>query len=104
MDIMVADRETWRHYREHPETFRFPGGESLVDQQRRVLACMRDCAADGRTTLLVTHGGSIRVARCFLEGRGIEAFHETRAANGGVDEVASAGLATRIGRFLAGKT
>jgi len=104
MDIMAADRETWRHYREHPETFRFPGGESLVDQQRRVLACMRDCAADGRTTLLVTHGGSIRVARCFLEGRGIEAFHETRAAGGGVDEVATAGLATRIGRFLAGKT
>ena len=29
---------TWRHYREHPETFRFPGGESLADQQRRVLA------------------------------------------------------------------
>jgi broad specificity phosphatase PhoE len=104
MDIMASDPETWRHYREHPKTFRFPGGESLVDQQRRVLACMRDCAADGRTTLLVTHGGSIRVARCFLEGRGIQAFHETRAANGGVEEVATAGLATRIGRFLAGKT
>jgi broad specificity phosphatase PhoE len=104
MDIMAADPETWRHYREHPETFRFPGGESLVDQQGRVLACMRDCAADGHTTLLVTHGGSIRVARCFLEGRGIDAFHETRTANGGVDEVATEGLATRIGRFLAGKT
>ena len=96
--------ETWRHYREHPETFRFPGGESLAEQQRRVLACMRDCAADGRTNLLVTHGGSNRVARCFLDGRDLAAFHYTRTSNGGVDEVRAEGLAVRIGAFLAGST
>ena len=73
---MREEPDVWRHYREHPETFRFPGGESLADQQRRVLACLRDCALDGRTALLVTHGGSIRLARCFLEGRGIDAFHD----------------------------
>ena len=101
-DIMAEEPESWRHYREHPETFRFPGGESLADQQRRVLACLRDCATDGRTTLLMTHGGSIRLARCFLEGHGIDAFHETRTANGGVDEVATDGLAARIDAFLSG--
>ena len=99
-EIVAEESATWRAYREHPESFRFPGGESLAEQQRRVLACLRDCALDGRTTLLVTHGGSIRLARCCLDGRGIEAFHETTTANGGVDEVATEGLAERIATAL----
>ena len=99
---MREEPDEWRHYREHPETFRFPGGESLAGQQRRVLACLRDCALDGRTALLVTHGGSIRLTRCLLEGRGIDAFHETTTANGGVDEIATEGLAARIATYLDG--
>ena len=98
--IMREESDTWRHYREHPETFRFPGGESLEAQQRRVLACLRDCALDGRTALLVTHGGSIRLTRCFLAGRGIDAFHETKTVNGGVDEIETEGLAQRVDAHL----
>jgi len=103
-DIMAEEPETWRHYREHPETFRFPGGESLADQQRRVLAALRDAARRGRPALLVTHGGSIRVARCFLDGRDLAAFHDMGTSNGGVDEIPAEGLAVRIGAFLAGST
>ena len=98
--IMREESDTWRHYREHPQTFRFPGGESLAAQQRRVLACLRDCALDGRTALLVTHGGSIRLTRCFLAGRGIDAFHATRTVNGGVDEIETEGLAQRVDAHL----
>jgi broad specificity phosphatase PhoE len=101
--IMREEPDTWRRYREHPETFRFPGGESLEAQQRRVLACLRDCALDGRPALLVTHGGSIRLARCFLGGRGIDRFHTTETVNGGVDDVDTTGLAERIGAYLADK-
>jgi len=102
--IMREEPDAWRHYREHPETFRFPGGESLAIQQRRVLACLRDCALDGRTALMVTHGGGIRLVRCFLEGRGIGGFHVTTTANGGVDEIETEGLAARIDAYLAGKS
>ncbi len=98
--IMREEPDTWRLYREHPERFRFPGGESLQAQQRRVLACLRDCALDGRTALLVTHGGSIRLTRCFLEGHGIDAFHTTRTANGGIDEISTDGLGGRIDTYL----
>jgi broad specificity phosphatase PhoE len=101
-EIMLEDAAVWRGYREHPEDFRFPAGESLADQQRRVLAALRDVARDGRPALLVTHGGSIRLVRCLLEGRGIAAFHESKTSNGGIDEIAAAGLAERIGAFLAG--
>jgi broad specificity phosphatase PhoE len=102
-EIMFEESGTWRSYREHPEDFRFPAGESLADQQRRVLAALRDVVRDGRPALLVAHGGSIRLVRCFLEGRGIEAFHETKTANGGVDEIDAAGLAERISAFLGGR-
>ena len=98
--IMREEPDVWRHYRDHPETFRFPGGESLEAQQRRVLACLRDCALDGRTSLLVTHGGSIRLTRSFLAGHGAGAFHATTTANGHVDEVATEGLAARIDAHL----
>jgi len=103
-EIMLDDAVTWRRYREHPEDFRFPAGESLADQQRRVLAALRDAARDGRPALLVTHAGSIRLARCFLEGRGIAAFHETRTTRGDVDEIETAGLAERIMAFLSGNS
>ena len=51
----------------------------------------------------MTHGGSIRLTRCFLEGRGIDAFHTTRTANGGVDEIETDGLAERIDAYLDGR-
>ena len=101
-DIMQEEPVAWRAYRERPDTYRFPGGESLRDQQRRVLAAVRDAALDGRTTLLVTHGGSIRVLRCFLSGEGLGAFHRMTTHNGGVDEVAIEGLPGRIDAFLNG--
>lgn len=101
--IIREEPDEWRAYQEHPETFRFPNGESLEAQQRRVLACLRDCALDGRTALLITHGGSIRLTRCFLAGHGIDRFHDTHTVNGGVDEVDTAGLAGRIDAYLAGR-
>lgn len=103
-EIVAAEPDVWRHYREHPETFRFPAGESLAEQQRRVLACLRDVALDGRRALLVTHGGSIRLVRCFLSGRGIAGFHDDATHNGDVDEIATAGLAERIESFLLGNS
>jgi broad specificity phosphatase PhoE len=99
-EIIEEEPDEWRQYREHPEAFRFPRGESLVDQQRRVLAALRDVARDGRSTLLVTHGGSIRLIRCFLDGRGLAAFHDSSTSNDGVDEVPAQGLAERIGAAL----
>jgi len=100
MEIMTVEPDAWRQYREHPESFRFPGGESLAEQQRRVLAALRDVAQGGQHTLLVTHGGSIRLVRCFLEGRGIAAFHDMKLGDAEVDEVSSDGLIPRIERFL----
>jgi broad specificity phosphatase PhoE len=96
-EIMTSEPDVWRAYREHPESFRFPGGESLAEQQQRVLAALLDAARRATTALLVTHGGSIRLARCFLEGAGIEGFHEMATANGGVFAIGD----VEVGRIAA---
>jgi broad specificity phosphatase PhoE len=99
-DIVREDPDTWREYKDHPETFTFPEGESLAAQQHRVLEAVRDAALTGRVALLVTHGGSIRLVRAFLEGRGIESFHQMRVPNGEALEIDGRSMVRRIDAFL----
>ena len=78
--------------REEPELFdrwmkagpgwRFPGGESLPEQQERVRACVDEIRArDVSPALAVCHGGSIRVMLCLADPRGLAAFHSFRVPN-----------------------
>jgi probable phosphoglycerate mutase len=62
--------------------FRFPGGESLLDQQQRVTAALRDIHRAGiLPALVVCHGGSIRVMLCARDPRGLDAFHDFDVPN-----------------------
>ena len=62
--------------------WRFPGGESLQEQQDRVLAALNDVEAAGELpALVVCHGGSIRVVLCSRDPRGLAAFHEFEVPN-----------------------
>lgn len=65
--------------------FRFPGGESLAEQQQRVVDALDDVRRTGRMPALVAcHGGTIRVALCHANGVGLEAFHDWDVPNGAV--------------------
>lgn len=65
----------WRH----PDAdvgFHFPGGETLAQQQARVLEALADVRAAGPLpALVVCHGGSIRTVLCANDPRGLAAFH-----------------------------
>jgi len=65
--------------------FQFPGGETLAQQQARVLACLRDVEAQldgaGGPALVVCHGGSIRTVLCAHDPRGLAAFHTFEVPN-----------------------
>ena len=80
--------------------FHFPGGETLAQQQARVLACLREVeaeldgdgfrppatasgspAGDDSTALVVCHGGSIRAVLCAHDPRGLAAFHTFAVPN-----------------------
>jgi broad specificity phosphatase PhoE len=67
------------------EDFRFPGGESLREQQDRVGAALDDVAASAELpALVVCHGGTIRVVLCRSDPRGLRAFHDPDVPHGAV--------------------
>ena len=96
--LREASRGRWEGYtfdeikRSEPEQYaawmragpdwRFPGGESLQEQQDRVLAALNDIEATGELpALVVCHGGSIRVVLCSRDPRGLAAFQEFKIPN-----------------------
>jgi broad specificity phosphatase PhoE len=82
IDIEREEPERFAAWRGAPATFRFPGGESLRDQLERVEASLSDVRrARNLPALVVCHGGSIRVALCARDPRGLAAFHEFQVPN-----------------------
>jgi len=77
--------------------FQFPGGETLAQQQERVLEALAEIradlacrspatvsgspAGDESTALVVCHGGSIRATLCASDPRGLAAFHTFEVPN-----------------------
>ena len=101
-EIMTRSRRPGGSTASTPRTSASPAARASPTSS---VACWPRCATSRGTageSLLVTHGGSIRLVRCFLDGRGIAAFHETRTSNGGVDEIETAGLANASRRCWAG--
>ncbi len=82
IDIEREEPDRFAAWRGAPAAFRFPAGESLRDQLERVTACLSDVRRSGELpALVVCHGGSIRVALCARDPRGLAAFHEFEVPN-----------------------
>lgn len=85
IDIERDEPELYAAWRRAGADFRFPEGESLAEQQRRVMATLDDVAATGELpALVVCHGGSIRVVLCAHDPRGLDAFHDFVVPNVGL--------------------
>lgn len=81
-DVARDEPAAYAEWRNAPQSWRFPGGESLLEQQQRVSACIEDIRAAGELpALAVAHGGSIRVMLCMSDPRGLAAFHEFEVPN-----------------------
>ena len=82
IDIEREDPDGYAAWRRAGAGFRFPGGESLLEQQQRVVASLDDIERHGELpALAVCHGGSIRVMLCSRDPRGLDAFHEFEVPN-----------------------
>jgi broad specificity phosphatase PhoE len=69
-------------WREAPAQWRFPDGESLLEQQQRVTEALTEIHAGAELpALVVCHGGSIRVMLCASDPRGLAAFHDFTVRN-----------------------
>lgn len=82
IDIKRSDPERFAAWMRGGSSWRFPGGESLQEQQDRVLASLADISRVGELpALVVCHGGSIRVVLCSRDPRGLDAFHDFEVPN-----------------------
>ena len=83
-EVAESDAEEMRLWRATPSRVRLGGGETLAELQRRVVAGLRDAvraAEPDADLLIVTHGGPIRVLRCFLDGTPLDAIWEVEVGN-----------------------
>jgi broad specificity phosphatase PhoE len=81
-EIEESEPELYAAWMHPGPDWRFPGGESLQEQQDRVLAALNDIEATGELpALVVCHGGSIRVVLCSRDPRGLAAFQEFKIPN-----------------------
>jgi broad specificity phosphatase PhoE len=76
VDVAREEPELYASWRRADEEFRFPGGDTLLEQMDRVSAAVENVRRSGELpALVVCHGGSIRVMLCQRDPRGLAAFH-----------------------------
>lgn len=82
-DIAREEPDGYQAWLRAPEEFRFPGGESLREQQVRVETSLREIGHRGPLpALVVCHGGCIRAILCLHHPDGLRAFHHFEVPNG----------------------
>ncbi len=87
-DVAQAEPERLAAYLRAGARWRFPGGESLQEQQDRVIACVEEIRNGAPApALAVCHGGSIRVMLCGSDPRELDAFHDFQVPNTAVVSV-----------------
>jgi broad specificity phosphatase PhoE len=86
-DIEREEPDAWAAWLRAGAEFRFPGGESLAEHQRRALAALADIGDGPLPGLVVCHGGTIRALAAARHPRGLDAFHELAVPNGAVFEL-----------------
>lgn len=81
-EIERTEPELYAGWRRAGARWRFPGGESLLEQQQRVTAALTDIHASGELpAVVICHGGCIRVMLCATDPRGLDAFHDFEIPN-----------------------
>ncbi len=74
-DIQSAYPDQLKVWFENPDDFTFPEGESVRDFRKRVLAALKKILTQQGDTLIVAHGGSLRVIICHLCGWPMSCLH-----------------------------
>jgi broad specificity phosphatase PhoE len=81
VDIEREEPEAWAAWRRAGPGFRFPGGESLAEHQRRALAALADVRDGPLPALVVCHGGTIRAIAAASRADGLDAYQELAVPN-----------------------
>ncbi len=74
-EIQKAFPEQLNKWFAHPDDFIFPQGESICDFRKRVLVSLDTILEEQGNSLIVAHGGSLRIIICHLCGWGPQSLH-----------------------------
>lgn len=85
----LAKLPEWQVVQKRPSEFRFPGGESFVEMQERVVGCVRAIAVrhPGEAVACFTHADPIKAALAHFTGRGWGAFQQIPAEPCSISEL-----------------
>lgn len=88
-EILARYPEQWRIYRTEGKRDIIQDGESLADGSARIAAVFDEIVADhaGETVLVVSHGGTLRIALCHLLGLPTEREHIFHFDNTSISDV-----------------
>lgn len=83
-------RPEWVAIQQHPNGFRFPGGESFAEMQARMSATLAELAARhaGETVVAVSHADPIKAAVAGARGQGLEQFQGIFVSPGSITVLA----------------
>lgn len=65
-EIQAKYAETWRAYQERNKDFRWPGGETGVEAQARIVSFLDEHGSEPGDKLIVSHEGIIKLLLCHL--------------------------------------
>ena len=74
-EIQTAYPDQVKVWFENPDDFTFPEGESVYEFRKRVLASLETALTGQGDSLVVAHGGSLRIIICHLCGWQMESLH-----------------------------
>ncbi len=74
-EIQTSYPDQLKVWIENPDDFIFPQGESVCDFRKRVLTALEKIFTQQGNSLIVAHGGSLRIIICYLCGWGMESLH-----------------------------
>jgi probable phosphomutase (TIGR03848 family) len=83
-------RAEWRVVQRHPSGFRFPGGESFVEMQTRVVAAVERIVGrhPGEAVVAVSHADPIKAAVAHALGVPLDLFQRIAVAPGSLTAIA----------------
>lgn len=86
----LARKPEWRIVQRHPSGFRFPGGESFVEMQARIVSTLEGLVARhrGATIVAVSHADPIKAAVAHALGTHLDFFQRIAIATGSVTAIA----------------
>jgi probable phosphoglycerate mutase len=86
----LAKTDLWRQVQFAPSAFRFPNGDSMLETQTRLLACLEGLAAShpGETIIAVSHSDPIKLVTAFYLGMPLDLFQRLSISPASITEFA----------------